>query len=808
MNFFKVARRDVSTIFRNRFIRVSVIAIIIVPLLYSLLYLAAFWDPYSRLDKMPVAVVNLDKGAVKDGAEVSYGKDLVVKLKNNEKVGWNFVSKEDADSGVKGKKYYAEFVISEDFSKNILSAKDGIPSQAKILYTSNEGKNFLASQINGKVLVELKAEIIKGITEDYTKVTFDSMYDVKNGMKQATDGSKIIADGLITANGGSQKLSNGLKSAGNGVEALYYGADQINGGLKQVNDGITPAFDGINKLDDGLTKTILPSIAKLTTGANSLSTGLQGAEGGVTQLNTAVTGLKAGSDKLEAGVKPLKAGSDSLAAGYTKLEPSLDKLKVGSKGVSDGVTQLVGSVNEAQTTLKNAADTNLAAYIQANPKAMADPNMKAYLAKLNAVQEAEQSPANVAKITALTTGAKGVSDGTAALTSVTPQLIKGITDFSTGASQFVAGATQWSAGASKYSSGAGQLVTGISAAIPGSKAISDGLTQVYSGMNGDFKDGLGKVSAGSTTLSGGISKLYLGSGVLRDNIASPSESKNFVPQVDNSNSTGTLFNGISQLTDGSSKVSGGISKLSTGSLKLNTKLKDGSNKINKNLVNDSSTMGKFVASPMAIDESAINPVKNYGTGFTPYFIPLSLWVGTLMMFFVITDKVDDDLDVSSASLVAGKYLSYAFIGLIQALLASIAVLYLGLRPENMVLYFVFNIFMSFVFIAIIQCLVFLLGQVGRLLAIVLLILQLTACAGTFPLEVVPKFFKVLNPLMPFTYCVSALRETISGVDYSILSMDFMVLAGILVASLVISILFKGNADKVKNIILDKKNAIS
>ena len=90
MNFLKVAWRDISSIFKNRFMRVSVTAIIIVPLLYSLLYLYAFWNPYSRLTDMPVAVVNLDKGTMKDGAEVNYGKDIADKLKDSTKVGWRF----------------------------------------------------------------------------------------------------------------------------------------------------------------------------------------------------------------------------------------------------------------------------------------------------------------------------------------------------------------------------------------------------------------------------------------------------------------------------------------------------------------------------------------------------------------------------------------------------------------------------------------------------------------------------------------------------------------------------------------------
>ena len=98
------------------------------------------------------------------------------------------------------------------------------------------------------------------------------------------------------------------------------------------------------------------------------------------------------------------------------------------------------------------------------------------------------------------------------------------------------------------------------------------------------------------------------------------------------------------------------------------------------------------------------------------------------------------------------------------------------------------------------------GQVGRLLSIVLLILQLTACAGTFPLEVVPTFFKILNPFMPFTYAVSGLREVIAGMDYSVFMKDVTVLATTMAAFLFISVLMKGHADRVKERIKQAKES--
>ena len=262
--------------------------------------------------------------------------------------------------------------------------------------------------------------------------------------------------------------------------------------------------------------------------------------------------------------------------------------------------------------------------------------------------------------------------------------------------------------------------------------------------------------------------------------------------------------GVNKLYLGSSKLDVGMTKLSDGSKELSDKTTKGYNDLNGSLKNDTKTMAATFSEPVVMDQEAIDPVKTYGEGFTPYFIPLSLWVGALMMFFVITDKVDDDIKASPAAVVAGKFLSYGAIGFMQAVLASGAVMLLGLRPDNVVLYFLFNIFLSYVFIAIIQCMVFLLGQLGRLMAIVLLILQLTSCAGTFPLEIVPKLFKVLNPFMPFTYAVSGLREVVSGIDYGVFTKDVTVLAVMLFIFLFTSILMKGHADKAQNYIKERK----
>lgn len=842
MNFLKVAGRDISSIFKNRFIRVSVIAIIIVPLLYSLLYLNAFWDPYARIKDMPVAVVNQDKGSIKDGEKVNFGQDFVDNLKEKQSVGWRFVSRDQAEEGLNGKEYYAMLVIPETFSENALSATKGKPKQATILYSANEKRNFLAAQINGKVLDQLKSELTKSMSKEYTIEVFDSLYEVKDGMKKASDGSKELSDGLVTAKDGTSKLKDGVgqlnsnipemvdgvgkllvgsntltsklgelnsqvPTMASGINQLYGGAGQLNNGISQLNDQVPTMATGVQKLNDAYKTQIVPSTGKLKEGASQLALGLGAAKEGATQLSGAAT-------KLNDGGTLLTEGSAKLNAGYGQMEKGIGALMDGSLKVSTGVDALLDNNKKSQAALAQALDKQLGEYLKAHPEAKQDVNMQNFLATISSLNKASTDEKNLAMMNELQTGAHKVSEGSA-------QLQQGSSAFVAGSKEFAQSTVTFAKGADEFSKGAGSFAEKTGTAIGAATQISGGLDTLYAAMNGEFGNGLSqlnnkvpdltagveKLAGGSMALSGGLAELHEKMPALVDGTSKLSEgSAEITSGISTLNGKlPELKDGVTKLYDGANKLDDGMIKLTDGSKELNEKLTDGYSDLNSSLKNDSKTMGATFSEPVVVNQEAVNPVKTYGEGFTPYFIPLSLWVGALMMFFVITDKVDDDINASPASVVAGKFLSYGAIGFMQAVLASGAVMLLGLRPNNVILYFLFNIFLSCVFIAIIQCMVFLLGQVGRLISIILLILQLTSCAGTFPLEVVPTLFKVLNPFMPFTYAVSGLREVISGVDYGVLTKDIIVLAAMLFVFLFISILMKGHADKVQKLIQDRKD---
>ncbi|WP_238883370.1 YhgE/Pip domain-containing protein [Clostridium sp. YIM B02551] len=968
MKFLKVAKEDLSSIYKNRFLRFAIAGIIIVPLLYSLLYLAAFWDPYSRMDKLPVAVVNLDAGATMDGKEVNYGKDITDELKDNKDMGWRFVSYQDAVDGTKGDKYYSMFVIPEDFSKNIVTAKDSTPVKADIIYTSNNRKNFLASQIGSKVEDKLKATINEKISKEYVKVTYENLDTVKSGMNDAADGSGKLADGLTTLKGNIPALEDG-------VNKLYDGSNQLNGGLAELNknvstinpaelvkissyltpenkekitniiatarqfenkdlsslDKITP--ETINQVNKSFTdlqavtnsnglKVILsqPSIQKLVVQMNpnnpdgyqqialrmqnvdkllADATALQGTltdlQGKIPKellnadanaqlenlkvLTVAANNLQSASKLITnddiTKLSALLSNPSSMQALITKIETTNNQLK----NINAGLDQMLKPLKDAGMTddqAINALNTNIQGLINSIR------TQAAAAASTNAptIQVPTSSAALIAGSLTLT---EGLLSNKALLTDASTQLTS--LDTLVKSKAYVMAQNPNSVTALKnlldnYNptmtainnevpllNSLGQLMTpdnikeinGLMANVgtlktdiannqdnlnllmdvarvskdPSVKALIPKLMSVQTDIN-NAKPILSDLSSPQTMELLQNSPKYVGmvKGLQKDlktndqmlAAANTAISQGKIEEAKTLiNGLPALTSGVSQLYDGSTQLKGGlgdlkgsvpelkdgVTKLSDGSNELSSKLKDGASDLDKGLVNTPDEMGTFISNPVNMDNKIIDEVKNYGTGFAPYFIPLSLWVGALMMFFVLSPKSKAEREgkkMSSISVVLGKYMTLGLIGVVQAILASLIVLALGLSPQNMALYFLFNMLMSLTFVAMIQFFITTLGDGGKLIAIVLLILQLTACAGTFPLEVVPNFFKVLNPYMPFTYAVKALREAISGTDVSVIAQCSGVFALISVVFVSLTIVFKKKGDYISDKIEEVKQA--
>jgi len=823
VNFLKIAGKDIKSIFKNRFIRVSVIAIIIVPLLYSLLYLDAFWDPYARIQDMTIAVVNEDGGALLDGKEVNYGEDIVENLKGNEEVGWDFTSNEKANEGLEKQGYYAKFVIPKDFSKSVVAAKEGKPQVADLQFVCNEKKNFLAAQINSQVEKLLKEEIVGTISNNYVTVAFDKLYEAKDGFIKAADGSEklyngigelnekvpMLAEGANKLGDGSAQLKDGqgalnsginnglsevnskVPTLGLGVDKLYSGSQQVTNGLSEANSKVSNLSPGVNKLYDGsgaltggskslysaFNTRIYPNVNLLKDGANKLNGKLKDGESRV--------------KKLKEGGEKLKTASDDVAASSTAINKGYQE------SVKGGVDKLISGVNKSSEKMKDISEDIITA-VNSNPEVAKDPNIQAALVNIQALnKETSETPKQIQELQA---GTKKFGDNLGEFNGSVNEYTGKVNGFATGTVALTDSVNDMGVAVNKISGGLNSLEAGLNENTKdsfgyGLKSVSDNMAALNSGL-GELKSNIPALSGGIQALYNGSSEIYGGLGQLRSNIPALSGGIQALYNgsnqlVDGSNALvdgqNQLNNGVSELTGKVPQLEDGVDKLYKGSNELATALKDGAGEMKSGLKNSSEEMGDFVSAPINMKNEPINKVPNYGTGFAPYFISLSLWIGAIMMFFVISAKTDDDANLSKFDKVIGKYLSFGFIGLLQALLVSTVVMGLGLTP-------------------IIQCLISLFGDAGRLLGIVLLILQLTACAGTFPLEIVPKFFKVINPYMPFTYSVELLREVISAntINYGIVGKDFLILGIVLLVFLTISIVFKNAGENLQNIIEGRK----
>jgi len=845
VNFLKIAGEDIKSIFKNRFIRVSVIAIIIVPLLYSLLYLDAFWDPYARIQDMTIAVVNEDGGALLDGKQVNYGEDIVENLKGNEEVGWDFTSNEKANEGLEKQGYYAKFVIPEDFSKSVVAAKEGKPQVADLQFVCNEKKNFLAAQINSQVEKLLKEEIVGTISNNYVTVAFDKLYEAKDGFIKAADGSKKLYNGIGELNEKVPMLAEGANKLGDGSAQLKDGQGALNSGIKSINNGLSEVNSKVPALGSGVDKLYYGSqqvtnglseanskVSNLSPGVNTLYDGSGALTGGSKSLYSAfntriypnVNLLKDGANKLngklkdgESSVKKLKEGGEKLKTASDDVAASSTAINKGyQESVKGGVDELISGVNKSSEKMKDISKDIITA-VNSNPEVAKDPNIQAALVNIQALnKETSETPKQIQELQA---GTKKFGDSLGTFNGSVNEYTGKVNGFATGTVALTDSVNEMGVAVNKISGGLNYLEAGLNENTKdsfgaGLKSVSDNMAALNSGL-GELKSNIPALSGGIQALYNGSSEIYGGLGQLRSNVPALSGGIQALYNgsnqlVDGSNALvdgqNQLNNGVSELTGKVPQLEDGVDKLYKGSNELATALKDGAGEMKSGLKNSSEEMGDFVSAPINMKNEPINKVPNYGTGFAPYFISLSLWIGAIMMFFVISAKTDDDANLSKFDKVIGKYLSFGFIGLLQALLVSAVVMGLGLTPTSTSMYFASIVFLSLVFIAIIQCLISLFGDAGRLLGIVLLILQLTACAGTFPLEIVPKFFKVINPYMPFTYSVELLREVISAntINYGIVGKDFLILGIVLLVFLTISIVFKNAGENLQNIIEGRK----
>ena len=208
------------------------------------------------------------------------------------------------------------------------------------------------------------------------------------------------------------------------------------------------------------------------------------------------------------------------------------------------------------------------------------------------------------------------------------------------------------------------------------------------------------------------------------------------------------------------------------------------------LKNDIVTRSDFLKQPVDVVTNTLYPVANYGSAMTPFYTVLSLWVGVLLLCSLLSTEVHGEY--KPYEVYFGRGLTFLAITLVQALIVSLGDIFLlKVSMINPLLFVLISLFTALVFTFIVYSLVSVSGNIGKAMAVVLLVIQVAGSGGTFPIQVTPKFFQVINPFLPFTYAISAQREAVAGVYMPNLTKDIIMLLIFLAVFIILNVLLKG-----------------
>ena len=181
---------------------------------------------------------------------------------------------------------------------------------------------------------------------------------------------------------------------------------------------------------------------------------------------------------------------------------------------------------------------------------------------------------------------------------------------------------------------------------------------------------------------------------------------------------------------------------------------------------DADSIADFMSSPVSIKSKVLYDVENYGSGMTPFYTNLALWVGGLILVSILKQEVDKDEKVhrfTASQAYFGRWMLFVAVGLVQGLIVCVGdIVLLKVQCVHPVAFVCVGVFCSFIYVNLIYALALTFKHIGKALGVVLVILQIPGSAGTYPIEMTPAFFQKLHPLLPFTYGISAMRECIAG----------------------------------------------
>ncbi|NFG76768.1 YhgE/Pip domain-containing protein [Clostridium botulinum] len=699
-NIFNIYKRDIKNIITNSSALIVIVALCILPSLYAWFNIAASCDPYAQeaTSKIKIGVVNKDKGAFILGKDIILGDEVIEGLKENDLLGWQFVSEEEANEAIKKGKYYATITIPEEFSKDMTSIITSDIKKGTIIYTVNEKINAIAPKLTDKGASGVQENVTKSIIETVSKALLTASKD-----------AGIELEDQIP------KISN-----------VYNMLEEIRSRFGEINETTDLAYDGVVKIKE-LVKEIqedMPLIYETLNNTKSLSSEVENF------ISVSKSGLNDMSPTIKEDIKLVSEISKDISL-YT--DSIIDAINSGTDKSSEMVNNLINKVK----SLEKVNDSILRFLKKLNNISSTKP--------LNGIiNRFEKLQGNIDKIKTSLQNIKDSLDAGNAVDLTLLNNIKALADNVASTSEDIY---------SKFD------------------------TEILPQIN-DIFDSAFKVAENTLTII--------------------EEAEKKLPKVENI--LDTVYKGADKGIEGITFVKEKLPEAERIINEITDKMKNVTDeKSLKELIDllkeDVQERTDFLTTPVNLETRELYPMGNYGSAMTPFYSVLSLWVGLLLLLSILT--VDTHGEYKFWEIYFGKLMLFMTLALIQALIVVIGDLYLlKVYCLNPILLIIGMLFTSAIFVSILYSAVSVFGNVGKVIGIVLLVLQIGGSGGTFPIELTPKFFQIIHPFLPFTYAISFAREAIGGVVGEVLIKDIIILLIYGAASILVAVFLKKPINKI------------
>ena len=436
------------------------------------------------------------------------------------------------------------------------------------------------------------------------------------------------------------------------------------------------------------------------------------------------------------------------------------------------------------------------------------------------------------------------------LSSGAGQLSSGAAQLSSGASQVSSGADQVSSGAKDLSNGADKVKTGASQVNDGASKVTDGANKVKSGSK-EVDNGASKVSSSADKIKTGSKQVQQGAADLESH-ADPSHLPSPVKEVVEgsvslANSSSQLAGGSSELAEGSvqlassssklangagdvaggasdvaggaSDVAGGASKLADGSTELAegalslaagsqllstsaaqallsaaSALTGASGSLSEITGVNETQIGDYVYSPVKLNREEVYPVDHYGSNVSPFYLVLSMWVGAVITCVMMKPGTSTNTKYSPTEMYFGKLIRFVIMSILQVAVTIIGAFLMGIEIIDPVMFILTAALVSVVFMVLMYSLTSALGNVGKGIAVILLVLQISGTGGIYPIEIMHHVFQIIYPYLPMTYAINIVREAQLGVVWSNYIPSLLIFIGIGIATIILAVIIKEKAD--------------